>query len=188
MNDLQNSPTRLSQHVNRPSRKQAGSNLRLSSATMTMSLKHEIRLPVLTKAYVARLQEEALQRIKNSFVSLRKLRRESPHKSAEQSITPRFSTISVSDVVTSLTQDLLDEFITRVCSEIAISMDRLLAEMGINDIPPHPTGAVPLTETLTASMLNNTATLSGPGLSLHQSPSRTMQKARSYHRIPARSK
>lgn len=187
MDDLQGSSTRPAQRVNRPVKRPSGSDLCLSSVPMTMSLKHEIRLPVLTKAYVTRLQEESMQRIKNGLVSLRKLKREPPHRTAEQP-SARSGTIPVSDVVTSLTQDLLDEFITRVCSEITISMDKLLAEMGIKDIPPRSAGAVPLTETLTTSMLNNTSTISGPGLSLHQGSSRTMQKARSYHKIPARSK
>lgn len=134
-----------------------------------------------------RLQDEAMQRIKNSFVSLQKLRRESPYRNTKQQ-SASSGAISISDIVTSLTQDLLDEFITRVCSEVTISMDRLLVEMGIKDGPPHSSGATPLTETLTASMLKSTATLSGPGLSLHQSPPRTTQKAHPYHKVSTRSK
>lgn len=187
MDDSPSSFTRPSQRVNPPVKRPSGTNFCLSSAPVTMSLKHEIRLPVLTKAYIARLQEESMQRIRNSIVGLRKLKRDPLYRSLEQSFTPS-DVIPVSDIVASLTQDLLDEFITRVCSEITISMDKLLAEMGLKNIPPRSSGAIPLSETLTTSMLNNTATISGPGLSLHQGSPRTMKKARSYHKIPARSK
>ncbi|ESU35876.1 Hypothetical protein DHA2_152409 [Giardia duodenalis] len=187
MDDLQNSYTKSPPSANRSIRRQPNASLHLSSAPMTMSLKHEIRLPVLTRAYTIRLQEEAMRRIKNGFVSLQKLRREPPYRNTKQQLASS-GAISISDIVTSLTQDLLDEFITRVCSEVTISMDRLLVEMGIKNGPPHLSGAIPLTETLTASMLNSTATLSGPGLSLHQGPSRITQKAYPHHKVPARSK